>query len=60
MGKNKMEEKRENKDQQFVADDQSLLLDASRGEDDSWCGGSFKRMSHTFTLPTLSQEKGPT
>ena len=31
MGKNKMEEKKEKKDQQFVADDQSLLLDASRG-----------------------------
>ena len=25
-------------DQQFVADDRSLLLDASWREDDSWCG----------------------
>ena len=43
MGKNVFltigkEEGEVEEDQQFVADDRSLLLDASWREDDSWCG----------------------
>ena len=54
---NEANEEKEEDDQQFVPNDGSLFVDASRRM--TLGAGSFKRMSHTFTLPPLGR-KGPT